>query len=84
MDPLDEVISRETVREIVALLTPVELMVLILRADGMDDLEIAEFLAMDRKVVHQRVMRAKRRIVRSLPEVADSVRGRKKPWTMPV
>jgi DNA-directed RNA polymerase specialized sigma24 family protein len=83
VDPLDELISQETVQEILALLTPAELMVFILRADGMSDTQIAEFLGIGRMAVYRRVERAQRRIMRRLPEVADMVRGRKKQWAKP-
>ena len=78
MNPLDELIMRETVSEILDLLTPAELVVAILRTDGLTDTEIADFLAVDPSAVHRRMDRAKRRIMEQLPEAAHLVRGRSK------
>jgi hypothetical protein len=78
VDPLDTLISRETMEEILKLLTPAELMVAVLRAEGLSDVEIAEFLGIGPMAVHRRVDRAKKRIMKELPEAAHLLEGRRK------
>ena len=70
--------GREAVAEILDALTPSELMVAILRAEGMADGEIAEFLGIELWVVRQRMIRARERLERAVPGIARMLEGRRR------
>ena len=76
--PLERVVGREAVGEILAALTPCELVVALLRAEGMSDGEIGEFLGIGRWAVRQRMIRARGRIARTVPGVARMMEGRRR------
>ena len=76
--PLERVAGREAVGEILEALTPCELVVALLRAEGMSDGEIGEFLGIGRWTVRQRMVRARRRIGRRVPGMARMVEGRRR------
>ena len=75
---LERVVGREAVAEILEALTPCELVVALLRAEGMSDGEIGEFLGIGREAARQRMVRARRRIGRSVPGMARMVEGRRR------
>lgn len=68
--------GRELAGEILEALTPAELVVALLRAEGLSDREIGEFLGVARWVVRERMIRARRRIARAVPGAAGMVEGR--------
>ena len=76
--PLERLVRRELVAEILAALTAAELVVAILRAEGMTDGEIGAFLGIDRSAVRQRMKRARRRIGWAVPEVVGMMKGRRR------
>ena len=75
---LERVVGREAVGEILEALTPCELVVALLRAEGMSDGEIGEFLGIGRGAVRQRMIRARERIGRRVPGVARMMEGRRR------
>lgn len=76
--PLDRLVRRERVAEILDTLTAAELVVALLRAEGMSDTEIGEFLAIERWVVRQRMIRARARIEQIGPGTARMLEGRRR------
>ena len=76
--PLEQLIGREAVAEILDALTPSELVVALLRAEGMTDYEIGEFLGIGRWAVSQRMMRARGRMERAVPGMARKLEGRRR------
>ena len=76
--PLDRLVRRERVAEILGTLTAAELVVALLRAEGMSDAEIGEFLAIERWVVRQRMIRARARIAQIGPGTARMLEGRRR------
>ena len=76
--PLDRLLDRERVAEILGILTAAELVVALLRAEGMSDAEIGEFLAIERWVVRQRMIRARARIEQIGPGTARMLKGRRR------
>ena len=77
-DLLAELIQSETFAEILKLLTLDELMVAVLREEGHTDAEIAERIGVTRSTVTWRMIRARRRIARELPEAARWLQGRRR------
>ena len=77
-DPLEELVESETFAEILRLLTPGEVMVAVLRDEGHTDAEIAERIGVARSTVTWRMIRARRRIARELPEAARWLQGRRR------
>ena len=75
---MERVMGREAVGEILEALTPCELVVALLRAEGMSDGEIGEFLGIGREATRQRMVRARRRIGRVIPGVAGVLEGRRR------
>ena len=75
---LERVAGREAVVEILEALTPCELVVALLRAEGMSDGEIGEFLGIGREATRQRMVRARRRISCTVPGMARLVEGRRR------
>ena len=76
--PLERLVAGERVAEILEALTPAELVVALLRAEGMSDGEIGEFLGIERWVVRQRMSRARARIARAVPGSAQMIEGRRR------
>ena len=68
--PLDRLIEQETFAEIVAMLTPKELVVAALRLEGLSDTQIGTLLGSSPSAVRQRLAQAQMRIVRERPELA--------------
>ena len=73
---LDRLIEQETFARIIAKLTPCEMAVALLRADGMDDQEIADALGITRSGVQARIKQAMTRIASQMPEGACLLAGR--------
>ena len=76
--PLAALIRAETCSEILARLTPHELLMAAARVNGMTDAEIAERFRMHQNGVTRRMIAARRRIERDLPEAARWLRGRRR------
>ena len=76
---LDVLVRRETFAQVVALLKPSELIVAVLRLEGLNDTQIGHLLDTDRATVSRRMARAQRRIARCLPEAAHLILGRERP-----
>lgn len=74
---LVRVIDRESFREIITRLTPKQLVVAVLRADGLNDREIGWLLGLGRQTVSARMRKAAQDIGRD-PELAPYVAGRTK------
>jgi excisionase family DNA binding protein len=81
--PLDRLIEREAFGEMVALLTPEELVVAALRLEGLSDVQIAALLDIDRSAVSHRMHKARERIVAEIPELAGILRDRQQPRQKP-
>jgi transposase len=77
--PLNRLIERETFGEMVALLTPEELVVAALRLEGLSDVQIAALLDVDRSTVSHRMQQARERIAAEMPEMATTLRDRQQP-----
>jgi DNA-directed RNA polymerase specialized sigma24 family protein len=83
-DPLDRLVEQDTFAEMLDLLEPEELVIAVLRLEGLHDSQIAELLATDSRTVTQRMERAQLRIMEALPELASFLRGRQHPGHWPV
>ena len=81
--PLNRLIERETFGEMVALLTPEELVVAALRLEGLSDVQIAALLDVDRSAVSHRMQQARERIAAEIPELAATLRDRQQPRQKP-
>lgn len=75
-DALDRVIEKETFAEILACLTPAELLTAALRLEGLSDAEIGALLGISRQAVRQRLVKAQARIIHTKPALAPALRGR--------
>jgi len=75
-DALDRVVEKETFAEILACLTPQELLTAALHLEGMSNTEIGVLLGMSRQAVRQRLVKAKIRIMHTRPDLAPALRGR--------
>lgn len=73
---LERMIEQETFAEIITRLTPGETAVALLRADGLDDQEIADALGITRAAVQYRMKKAVERISRQRPEAGRMLAGR--------
>jgi len=73
---LDRIIEQETFAEIIAGLRPSETTVALLRADGLDDQQIADALGITRSAVQARIKQAVTRISDQSPEAASLLTGR--------
>jgi DNA-directed RNA polymerase specialized sigma24 family protein len=71
-----DLIRRQDFEDIVRHLHPIELLIAILRLDGLTDAQIAALLHVSRPAVTKRMRRAQRRIARDLPDVAHLLAGR--------
>ena len=76
---LDGLVRADMLEEILRLLTPEEALLAILRLQGRPDEEIAALVGVRRLTVTKRMIRARKRIARELPEAADWLEGRKRP-----
>ena len=76
MTPLDSLIAQDTMRQILQCLTPQQLIIVWLRWQGLNDSEIAELLGVRRQLVHHRMTRARRTLIRRLPELRSTIEGR--------
>jgi len=81
--PLDRLIERETFAEMLALLTPEELVVAALRLEGLSDAQIAALLDIDRSTISHRMQQARERIAAEIPELAATLRDRQQPRQKP-
>lgn len=73
---LDRMIEKEIFAEIIVRLNPSETAVALLRADGLDDQQIAEALGITRAAVQARIKQAVTRISSQMPEAARLLAGR--------
>jgi len=81
--PLDRLIERETFGEMLALLTPEELVLAALRLEGLSDVQIGALLDVDRSTVSHRMQQARERIAAEIPELAETLRDRQQPRQKP-
>lgn len=81
--PLDSLVQRDTCHEILSLLTREELIVAVLRLEGLSDSQIGALLGITTSGVSRRIERARVRIVAHLPELAPMLRGRRQPHNKP-
>lgn len=83
-DPLDRLVEQDTFAEMLALLEPEELVVAVLRLEGLSDPQIAALLDTDRRRVGQRMETARRRIMEALPELVPLLRDQQRPGHWPL
>ncbi|MFC2037961.1 hypothetical protein ACFLYD_08400 [Chloroflexota bacterium] len=76
-DIVQRLIWRETFAEVVAELTPEEVMVAWLRVQSLSDAEIGQRLGLDRERVEGKMLRARRRIAHRLPHLTPLLSGRR-------
>lgn len=88
MDILDLVIQREAervlCRQILEALEPNQLSVAALRMEGLSDRGIAVLFGVSNRTISGRMQRAKLRVARLVPEVAEDVMARSRsrgPWS---
>lgn len=74
---LDRVVEKETFAEILACLTRGELVTAALRLEGLSDTEIGALLGISRQAARQRLLKAKRRIIHTRPDLAPALRCRR-------
>lgn len=77
-DRLDGLLRADTLEEILKLLSPEEAVVAVLRLQGKSDEEIAAMLGVERSTVTKRIIQARKRIAREVPEAAHWLEGRKR------
>jgi hypothetical protein len=78
-DPLEAMIRRDSLKEILDTMTAIELVIALLRAQCWSDVEIAETLGVSTAAIAQTMDRASERILRTQPrDVASLVRGRRR------
>jgi transcriptional regulator with XRE-family HTH domain len=78
-DPLQVLCRRETTRQILDLLEPIEIVIAWLRCLHYSDPQIAEVVGISRQAVQQRMDRARYRLVDALPELRYYLTGRTRP-----
>jgi DNA-directed RNA polymerase specialized sigma24 family protein len=76
---LDRLVRQDTLAQALSLMRPRELVVAALRADGLTDRQIAVLLGITHKAFHARMMRARQRIAKDLPELRVVLEGRRSP-----
>jgi hypothetical protein len=81
--PLDRLIEQDTFREILSLLTPQELIVAVLRLEGLSDGQIGALLGITASGVSRRIERARARIIAQRPELGPVLRDRRQPHYKP-
>ena len=82
-DPRDRFVEKETFAEILACLTPIELLAAALRLEGLSDAKIGALLGMSRQGVRKRLRRAQARIIHTRPDLAPALLGRHRPTNKP-
>jgi hypothetical protein len=75
-NPLHDLIRRELFAEIIRHLRPIELLIALLRLQGLTDHQIARELGTTRACVTRGMLRARRRIAEQVPDAADLLGGR--------
>lgn len=83
-DPLERLVEQDTFAEMLSLLEPEELVVAVLRLEGLPDSQIAVLLDIDPRTVGQRMEEARLRIMEALPELASFLRDRQRPSLQPL
>lgn len=78
-DPLERLIWQDTLAEILDLMTPYELIIAVLRLEGLTDAEIGEMLGTHRGAVAQHMLDLQEWIVRRKPELASFLSSRQRP-----
>jgi hypothetical protein len=82
--PLERLIERESFAEIVSRLQPEELLVAVLRLEGLSDVQIGRLLGITRAGVSFRLKQAQARIAAEAPDLAPLLRGREQPPGKPL
>jgi hypothetical protein len=80
---LERLIERETFRQIVALLEPEELIVAVLRLEGLSDVQIGDMLGVSGAAVNSRMQTARARIMAQAPDLTPTLRDRRQPARRP-
>lgn len=75
---MDKLVRADMLGEILRLLTPEEALLALLRLQGRPDEEIAEMMGVERSTVTRRMIAARKRIARELPEAAGWLDGRRR------
>jgi DNA-directed RNA polymerase specialized sigma24 family protein len=75
---LSGLLRADMLAEILKLLTAEEAVVAVLRLQGLPDAEIAAMLGLARSTVTTRMIEARKRIARELPEAASWLEGRQR------
>jgi DNA-directed RNA polymerase specialized sigma24 family protein len=70
-NPLHDLIRRELFADVIRHLHPLELLIALLRVEGLTDLQIARELGTTRPTVTRLMLHARRRIARQVPGAAD-------------
>jgi predicted DNA-binding protein (UPF0251 family) len=76
--PASAAVSKETIQEIFASLTPAQLVAVALRLEGLTMEQTADELNISRSAVSLRLVNARMRIARCVPSMMDDVLSRKK------
>jgi DNA-directed RNA polymerase specialized sigma24 family protein len=76
-EALNRVIEKETFAEILECLTAEELLAAVLRMEGLSDTQIGALLGLSRQAARQRLNKAQTRIIRTRPDLAPALRGRR-------
>jgi len=82
--PLERLIEQELFAEIVTRLQPEELLVAVLRLEGLSDVQIGRLLGLTRAGVSFRLKQAQARIAAEDPDLAPLLRGREQPPGKPL
>jgi len=77
--PLDRLVEQETFLEIISLLEPEELVVALLRLEGLSDLQIGRLLGITGSAVCRRIQQARDRISARRPALAPLLKDRRVP-----
>jgi excisionase family DNA binding protein len=74
---LDRLVARDTFAEMLGVLQPYELVIAILRMEGLTGTEIGEVLNRDPSAVWRRVEQAKARVIEEVPELRSDLSERR-------
>jgi excisionase family DNA binding protein len=74
---LDELCSRDTVAEILAVLDPFDLLIAYLRARGLSDAQIGAELGITKQSVWERMNTARWRLLEAMPDLRVALEGRR-------
>jgi excisionase family DNA binding protein len=74
---LDRLVARETFAEMLEVFRPFDLVIAILRMEGLTGAEIGEVLDLDPSAVWRRVEQVKARVMEEVPELRSELRGRR-------